>query len=507
MATGLKQNLVIGKDYSSLLRGCSYIEPHIYDGHWSDLKGAIKWSKQNFDEVIVLQTHGNGFPIQHRTPSFQIDQYFRAGRIDDWDKLPLIFDNRDKQREATLVKKVLGRKKQPFILFGDHSESAPFPQKEELFSTLQSEFPKHRIIKLSDVKAEYVFDLLGLYDKADALVTVETAHIHLSKASDVPTVVLAADGWRGSGCSKRFKFYCRYSEWLTRRGKVIGEIRNAVEKVEPIRIHEIKTTFKNGYNLSTCEGFGVYRYHESDWKTKLAIVLKSGETFPLNANETLKDFSIEDCRLFMLKEKLHGAYTVSMAQNNLFRCYMAYGEITEKDGVWSIGHIQPKYAGNDFSGLTKNWTPFIHNDKIHFIYGIKVEDQIVLRVEGDNVQAEHRSPAPKWSNGEIRGGVVVPHGQNLLRFFHSRADYTDKSFRYFIGASLLENFPPFRTIAMCKTSIMSGNEIYTPNVRHYKKNVVFALGCEKQDDKYLLSFGRNDYQCCIAELSEKDLRL
>jgi predicted GH43/DUF377 family glycosyl hydrolase len=289
---------------------------------------------------------------------------------------------------------------------------------------------------------------------------------------------------------------------------MMAELREAIDGVKPVKIHTIKTTFKHGYNLSICNGFGVYRYHDrNDWKTSLAIVLKSGETHPLVADESLKDYSIEDFRLFMFNGKLHGAYTVGSAQANVFKSYMAYGEIVEKDRKWTLGHVRPKYAGNDFTQNQKNWTPFIFENKIHFIYGVKNESQIILCMDNDTVQTEYKSPAPKWGNGEIRGDAVVQHGEHLLRFFHSRANYPDKTSRYFVGASLMEGKPPFTTLAVSKTSILSGNEIYTPNCKHWKPNVVICYGAEKKGDNYELSVGLNDSKIALVELTEKQLKL
>ena len=177
------------------------------------------------------------------------------------------------------------------------------------------------------------------------------------------------------------------------------------------------------------------------------------------------------------------------------------------DGVCSLGHIHAMYPGNDFTGTNKNWTPFVIGDTLFLIYGIKGEHQIVLQVQGDKVLAEYKSSAPKWSNGQIRGGCVIPNGDKLLRFFHSRTDYADKSFRYFVGASLLENKPPFATVKVSSGAILAGNEIYTPSCSHWKRNVIFPLGAEKDGDNFLLSVGINDCKSAIVELSEKQLKL
>src|ERR1035437_547606 len=238
--TGIKPQLVISKDYADILEGCSYVEPVIYDGNFADLRGAVKFAKKRFDEVIILQTHGNDFPIEHKTASFQLDAWVRAGCVEHFDDWPLVFDQRNGRRERTLymaqVKRTekKNRPREKFILLADHSESSPFPQADELAETLKKEFNEtHKIIRLSEVRAEKPFDLLALYDKAECLVTIETMHGHLSKASKVPTIMLATDGWRGTAPHKKFAFYCKYQDYHKRRTEIVELVKNIVTGMNP----------------------------------------------------------------------------------------------------------------------------------------------------------------------------------------------------------------------------------------------------------------------------------
>src|ERR1035437_2819399 len=97
--TGIKPQLVISKEYADILEGCGYVEPVIYDGNFADLRGAIKFAKKRFDETCVLQTHGNDFPIEHKTASFQLDAWVRADCVECFDDCPLVFDQRNGRRE------------------------------------------------------------------------------------------------------------------------------------------------------------------------------------------------------------------------------------------------------------------------------------------------------------------------------------------------------------------------------------------------------------------------
>lgn len=226
--TGEKQTIMVSKQYSSLLQRVSFAKSEVFDGSWQDLKGAIRYAKQHFNGVIVPQTFGKDFPIQHKTASFQLDQWLRAGYLDKWDTLPLTLP-RPKNAKAIAKKHLQGK---PTILFGDHSQSSPFPHREEFAKLLQHHFSHtHQIIRLSTIQLEHPLDLLALYDAADLLVSIETMHLHLSKATSTPVIALATDTptkWHGSANSRRFRFYAHYGEWEHRKTELIQAAKAAL---------------------------------------------------------------------------------------------------------------------------------------------------------------------------------------------------------------------------------------------------------------------------------------
>jgi hypothetical protein len=306
-AGGGKVPLVISKEYAPILEGVSYVEPVIWKGDSSDPAGAVLFAKKRFSRVTVLQTHGN-IPVQHTTPSFQLDQWRRGGAIEHFEEWPLEFDQRDYDREAVLAGKHnmnFPDDLRPVILFGDHSQSSPFLQKEELYAMLKAEFGEsYRIVRLSEIRAERIYDMLGLFDLAAMLVTVETAHLHLSRASKVPTFVLAANGWRGSAFSSRFKFFMRYGEWENRKHDLISAMRG---KTGPSS-YSVPTFNLNGYNPSMIDTgerkFWSYRVHAGGtWRTKLYL-----NDEPLHVPDKYRHYSCEDLRLFMFNGKPHGVY-------------------------------------------------------------------------------------------------------------------------------------------------------------------------------------------------------
>lgn len=214
--------LMVSRQYASILDRVDYAKPFIYDGEWDDLEGALKLAKQNFDTVIVTQTYGRKFPIQHRRSSFQLEAYHRAGALHLWDQLPLVI-KRDRSKELALLERLgagLGR----FVLFADHSQSSPFLSKDELFDMVQDWLNQQaiprKLVRLSEIRLPHLCDFLALYDAADAIIAVESAHLHLTAASKTPVLALTTDKptpWHGAAFSKRFAWYARYSEFTSRK--------------------------------------------------------------------------------------------------------------------------------------------------------------------------------------------------------------------------------------------------------------------------------------------------
>jgi len=510
LTTGIKPSLIVGRDYRAIPDAVDYLNVVQFDGDPQDLDGAIRFAKNRFEGVKIPQLHGEGFQFQHRHPSFQYDQWDRAGWLDKWDTLPLILPRRKSNLEIPI---------EPFIVYGDHSQSSPFLHKEDLAEVLKQNFPQHSIVRLSSVLAPHPLELLALIDAADLIVTVDSMPLHLSKAVNKPAIALVGDNlsrWHGSAWSSRFAIHCRYGDYQRRKDELVkaakAALNNSLLKSTPIAAD------MGGYNPSIIR-FGnktltTFRYHPArSWKTRLAITdghKASDIVFPASMDE----FSKEDARLFTHMGKLMMTYVVAKALpvGHQFRCVVGYGMLNFREGRWRIDeHIQPAFQNNDWSGTVKNWVPFEHDGKIHFIYGNQFGEQIVIRVEGDKVTGEYKTPEAKWEHGEIRGGAIVPHEGNLLRFFHSRTGENHwtpgATFQYHVGALLMESNPPFKVIKVGSSPILSGDERYMPGCFHWKNNVAIAYGVVKDDDGFILSVGRNDSSCEAVKLKFGDLNL
>lgn len=230
-------NVVISAQYASLLDRIPYTKPHVFPGKWYDLAAALKWAKERFNEVVPLTVYGesNGepFPVEQRTSSFQLEPWERVGMLGEWDRIEV---------PAWPAPKDFVFPVNAAILMADHSESSPFLQKQELHSLLVASFPHHVITRVSEISVKAPLGWIDVYDSFKALVTIDTAHLHLSQFTKTPVFALANDKptkWSGSAWSKRFAFYCRYSEFEDRKQELIEVMRERLGGVSRPEIVEL----------------------------------------------------------------------------------------------------------------------------------------------------------------------------------------------------------------------------------------------------------------------------
>jgi len=219
-STGIKPIVVCSERFSSLFDGVSYADcwpvyglDHSNNSH---LDISLTNAKQHFDTVIVpkwwevsgiehpkFKTEPDswmGKAAPHERDTYMTNQWRSCGwtmaELLEW---PLVFDRRDPARESALVEKFTGKK--PFVLFNFNGISSPFNygwKGRKIRESLAVSFPDVDFVDLEKIKAEKIFDLLGLFDAAKCLITIDTSTFHLSAASKVPTIHLQRDGHGGS---------------------------------------------------------------------------------------------------------------------------------------------------------------------------------------------------------------------------------------------------------------------------------------------------------------------
>lgn len=117
---------------------------------------------------------------------------------DDYWKLPLVFDQRHLERERVFAEMHLSKTK-PTLLVNFSGTTSPFDHGQKIIDLAKQYDWQVLDIGNRTCKAQRIYDVLGLMDRARGLVTIDTATLHLAAASKVPTINLVrGDGQSGS---------------------------------------------------------------------------------------------------------------------------------------------------------------------------------------------------------------------------------------------------------------------------------------------------------------------
>lgn len=515
---GVPASLLVAKEYLPMLEGVSYVRAVEWPGKFTELKAALRFLREELPDIQVvnLQFFQSGY--EKALPSFADEYRWLAGKLKGWEEMPLVFDKRDTDREYALVKRVLrGSKKRLILVATKAAHGHPFKHGARLLRKIRMAFPKFKVVALSRVRASRIYDLLGLYDYAAALVTIDTAHVHLSRASSVPTFVLAQDKpetWHGSPFERRFKFHCRYGDYVNREAELIGTLRNVLAGNEQPKLEPIQGLKPHAYNPSLVlrrdrQFIASRHHHSSTWETRLEI---NGKRVVMPRQ--FDKYSQEDMRLFKFKGDLYGSFTLSKwPKGKMPLCITGYGRLHESLTMWEITEpIIPRFLENDFKHTVKNVVFFQSWDKLCAIFTCD-KAHVVYELDGAKIINMHLTKGPGWPYGEMRGGTTpLPFKDGtMIRFFHSRtmtAPRPSMPWRYHIGAYEMEAQPPFRILRVSRHPILTANEwTPLPTPHHWKTKIVFPGGAIEDGDGWLVAVGVNDCQSALMRVTEEQLNL
>jgi hypothetical protein len=185
-ATGC--GLMVHEQYAAMVRGCSQIRVETWGGRLEDWQGAAKLADEKYGRVIVTQLFPGRACFEHYTDCWAADEWARCGV--PYGGLPLTFDRRDAARERALVKRHDDGR--PMLLLNVRGISGRYPEADSLAAEVRQRFGQ-RFNVVETPQVEPFYDLLGLYDHAALLVTIDTATLHLCWASPVRSVQLMND--------------------------------------------------------------------------------------------------------------------------------------------------------------------------------------------------------------------------------------------------------------------------------------------------------------------------
>lgn len=210
----------VGKDFASVLDGASYVKPIVVS---CELEEAATIARKSYPQVIVTQLNGKKtHPQPDSLKSYAETMWHRTGLLGEYSKMLPVFDQRRKREEEKLVKAHV-KDDRPIVLVNFAGNTSPF-QSPELLSELRKR-TDIQLIDLKEVRASRVFDLLGLFDIAAGMITIDTMTLHLAAASQMPYVALLADHGKSASVPKgNCRMSVGYSKVRENVGKIMMEV-------------------------------------------------------------------------------------------------------------------------------------------------------------------------------------------------------------------------------------------------------------------------------------------
>jgi len=223
-----KPFVMVSNEFFKLFDGISYATPYPVNLPFHDLAQGMKLASEKFGNVIQCQIYGANYKQEMLTSNFNKESWRLAGYLNDfynpdWN---LLFDRREPTREQGIVRKLFRTSFPKVVTNLTRAVSAPLPIGTAILAKLtRCLWGKFEVVDIGHLKLPYVYDVLGILDRAVLFVTIDTATLHLAAGSQVPMIAMVRDGWVGAeprfGCVKKFT----YSEVTAAPDKVVEAVQ------------------------------------------------------------------------------------------------------------------------------------------------------------------------------------------------------------------------------------------------------------------------------------------
>lgn len=223
----------------------------------------------------------------------------------------------------------------------------------------------------------------------------------------------------------------------------------------------------------------------------------------------------EDARIFAFNESIYIIYNDNIEQINpslLQRRDIYIAEVLEEGNKFVLSKPIKLYHSIFYNTQSwqKNWSPFVYNDSLLFIYSLRPHEVIHADLNsGICVELKKTPSLFTWNMGDPRGGTpaLLVDGE-FLTFFHSQI-FTKSSVskeiarhHYFMGAYTFSAEPPFMITRYTPSPII-GKKFYTESTAD--KRVIFPGGFIVAEPYIYLVYGKDDREIWIAVIDKKEL--
>lgn len=258
-------------------------------------------------------------------------------------------------------------------------------------------------------------------------------------------------------------------------------------------------------------------YIDSNWQILKAHTLDLTSAF--NTQQTIENQIIEpeDARIIQVINDLYLIYHVQQHDKRV----MMIATLQYKNNEYQVSTIKPLIYPAGINLHQKNWSPFVYNDQLHFIYSTNPSTILRFDTNTETLIAASIQPFSKkiqklWPYGKILGGtpaIYVPEYDAYLTIFHSFVQHRfgepawvnriEPLWRiYYAGAYLFESKPPFKLLAITKKPL-AFDGLYQ-NKKAFS-HIIFPCGLTFTKDAYIVSSGVDDNKLMLFKIQKHDL--
>jgi predicted GH43/DUF377 family glycosyl hydrolase len=235
--------------------------------------------------------------------------------------------------------------------------------------------------------------------------------------------------------------------------------------------------------------------------------------------------TMDDPRAFLWRDKINIAFpSGNVVQTNKGWLWATNISFAQFDGGPERIARQwlPKYGRNvnasskgssNLIACEKNWTPFVHDNRLFCVYTINPLHIIEMMPSVDQtntIQLEPEIDLGFWKFGTFLGGgtPLVRRHDEYVGFFHSFTDdhpHKPNCRTYHIGFYAISAKPPFKITRMSRVPLMTAVPNEADDLRGpssvWRPNCVYPCGFIERHGTVYLSYGWQDCRCKIAEMT------
>lgn len=191
--TYTKPHVMVSREFAPLLDGISYVTPYVVDLKQDQPDEAIRIANREFAHVVITQVWGQNYQAAKLTESYNMESWRVSGflhKFSDRTWKP-VFDRYEPALAQAICAKARKTEK-PFIVVNvTNGISSPFKHGDAVLKSIHDRFDAtHEIIDVSKLRLDRIYDLLGLINMADQVVSIDTSLLHMATATATPLVAI-----------------------------------------------------------------------------------------------------------------------------------------------------------------------------------------------------------------------------------------------------------------------------------------------------------------------------